>query len=373
MSMADPQATVAADALGAGPARDIDRAVREAIQGGQTPGAVVLLGCGDEVLYHAAWGLRMVAPERRPMLPDTVFDLASVTKPFTATAVMQLVERGVLLLRDPVSRFIPGFTDGGREAVTLRHLLTHSAGVQAYRNYLKEWGEAFPVTERRPRVVADLCALPLQSAPGETFCYTCLGYVLLASVVEAATGLPLDEYLRREVLERLGMAETGFNPAESLVERCAATEQLPEGALVGVVHDEVARYLGGVGGNAGLFGTAADLSRFMRAMVSGGEVNGARILAPATVAVMMAPGLVLPGVLRGLGWDLDTGYSPQVRGDLFPPGSFGHSGYTGTSVWADPASGAYVILLTNRVHLGRDREVGRLRQQVANIAAAALL
>lgn len=352
------------------------RVIEEAVAEGLVPGAVALVGRGDEVLCHAAFGERAAdgsgAPGG-PMRPDTVFDLASLTKPLTATAVMQLVEAGEALLQDPLSRFIPAFTGEGREAATLRHLLTHSAGVQPYRNYLHEWGVSVPAAERRARVVQDICALSPQFPPGEGFAYSCMGYVLLASVVEAVSGLPVDRHIAERICAPLGMSETCFNPGPDLLARCAPTEQLPEGTLVGVVHDEAARYLGGVGGNAGAFSTAKDYSRFIRAILNGGALNGARILAPATVAVMTSPHLRLPGVLRALGWDMDTSYSPQVRGDLFPAGSFGHTGYTGTSVWADPASRAYVILLTNRVHLGRDRDISRLRRQVSNIAAAAAI
>lgn len=352
------------------------RAIEDAIAEGLTPGAVVLVGRGDEVLCHAAFGERAAEGSGAPggpMRPDTVFDLASLTKPLTASAVMQLVEAGEVLLQDPVCRFFPAFTGEGREGATLRHLLTHSAGVQPYKNYLHEWGESVLPTERRARVVQDICVLPPQYSPGEGFAYSCMGYVLLASVVEAVSGLPIDRYVAAHICAPLGMGDTCFNPGAQLVARCAPTEQLAEGTLVGIVHDEAARYLGGVGGNAGAFSTAHDYSRFVRAILNGGELDGLRILAPATVSVMTAAHLRLPGVLRALGWDMDTCYSPQVRGDLFPEGSFGHTGYTGTSVWADPLSRAYVILLTNRVHLGRDRDISRLRRRVSNIAAAAAI
>lgn len=352
------------------------RAIEDAVAEGLTPGAVVLVGRGDEVLCHVAVGERAADGAGvcgGPMRPDTVFDLASLTKPLTATAVMQLVEAGEVLLQDPVCRFFPAFTGEGREGATLRHLLTHSAGVQPYKNYLHEWGDSVPPAERRARVVEDICGLSPQYSPGEGFAYSCMGYVLLASVVEAVTGLPIDRYIAEQICAPLGMGDTCFNPGPELAARCAPTEQLAEGTLVGIVHDEAARYLGGVGGNAGAFSTAHDYSRFIRAILNGGELDGAPILAPATVTVMTSPHLRLPGVSRALGWDINTCYSPQVRGDLFPEGSFGHTGYTGTSVWADPISRAYVILLTNRVHLGRDRDISRLRRQVSNIAAAAAI
>ncbi len=350
---------------------EISRPVTAAISQGQTPGAVVLLGVGDRVVYHEAFGERMVAPERRPMERDTVFDLASLTKPLaTAPAILWLVERGEVLLGDPVSRYLSAFTGDGRDAVTIRHLLTHTAGLPPYRNYLTEWGESVPREERRARVVADICALPLQRAPGEAFEYTCLGYILLASVVQVASGLPLDRFAAERIYEPLGMSATCFNPPPDRVARCAATEQLPEGVLCGVVHDEDARFLSGVGGNAGLFSTAGDLARFMAALARGGPGTP---FSAAAVSLMLTAQTDLPGGVRSLGWDVDTDYSPQVRGELFFRAGVGHSGYTGTSIWLDPPSGAFVILLTNRVHLGREQDISRLRRQVANVAAAHLL
>jgi len=354
--------------------RDIAAAVHDAINEGQTPGAVVLVGRGDDVLYHEAFGKRMTTPEDRPMLPDTVFDLASVTKPVsTATAIMQLVENGWILLRDPVSRYLPGFVGEGREDATIRHLLTHAAGIPAYKNYLSAFGENVPAEERRPQVVADICTLPLLYPVGTSFTYTCLGYILLASIVEAVSGRPLDEYARDNIFEPLGMTDTCFSPPEAWYERCAATEPLPEGVLLGVVHDENARYLQGVGGNAGLFSTAADLSRYMRALLNEDGLDGTRVLAPASVALMVSPQSEVPGGVRSLGWDVRSPYSPQIRGDLFPSGSIGHSGYTGTSVLADPESGTYLIILANRVHFGRDKAVARLRESVANVVGACVL
>ncbi len=332
----------------------------------------MLIGRGDEIICHEAQGERMVVPERRPMEPDTIFDLASLTKPVaTATAVMQLVERGELSLDHPIRELIPGFTGDGRDPVTIRHLLTHSAGLPAYRNYPERLGEDVPPSRRRERVVQDICALPLGYPPGRGFVYSCLGFILLASIVEMVSGRSLDVFARENIFAPLGMADTCFTPPPEAIGRCAATEQLAGEILCGVVHDENARYLGGVGGNAGLFGTASDLSRFVRAMLAGGELEGERILQPTTVEMMLAPQLDLEGTRRGLGWDISSSYTPQVRGD-FPDG-VGHSGYTGTSIWMHPPSGVYVILLTNRVHLGRDREIGPLRREIADIAARHLL
>lgn len=346
--------------------RQISRAVTAAIASGQTPGAVVLVGRGHEVLLHEAYGHRMFEPEQRPMLLDTIFDLASVTKPVaTATSIMQLVEQRKLSLDQPVATWLPDFD----HRVTLRHLLTHSSGLPPYRNYLSEWGDSVPPAQRRRRIIADIARLPLQYPPGEGFAYSCLNAVVLGSLVRVASGERLDRYFREHVAKPLGLKDTGFHVRAV---RCAATERLPEGTLCGVVHDEIARYLGGVGGNAGLFGTAADLSRFMRMVLAGGELEGARLMRRKTVELMTTPQLTLGKLQRGLGWDINSTYSPSVRGH-FPVGSFGHTGYTGTSVWADLASRVYLILLTNRVHISREANVMPLRHRLANIVADHLL
>lgn len=349
-----------------GLAARLREALGEAIAAGQTPGGVVVVGLKDEILALEAVGDRIteaVAGQRQPMEPGTIFDLASVTKPVaTATAAMRLVEAGQVDLQTPACQWLPGLD----ERITPWHLLTHSAGLPAYKNYLNDGG-SIPLEDRRSQVTDDLCHLPLVHEPGTGFLYSCLGYILLTSLVERASGDALRALVAREVTGPLGMTNTMFSPVVERREECAATELTADGVLRGVVHDENARYLDGVGGNAGLFSTAGDLSRFMRMVLSGGALDGARVLRQDIVEKMTTPQLKLECGVRGLGWDIDTGYSPVVRGS-FPAGSFGHTGYTGTSIWADMASGAYVILLTNRVHFGREREVGPLRRKVAELA-----
>ena len=349
--------------------------LQQAVTEGHTPGAVALIGRGARILAHVAVGQRMVVPEARPMELDTVFDLASLTKPIsTATCILHLLERGGLCLGDPVSRYLR-FEGDGRERITLWHLLTHSSGLPPYVNYLSLLGDAVPPAQRRVRVIEETGKLPLQWAPGEGFAYSCLGYILLASVVEAVSGQTLDVYAKEHIFDPLEMTQTCFCPPPELAARCAATEVLAEGVLCGVVHDENARYLGGVGGNAGLFSTAADLARYAQALLAVARGESAPKgppfpLTSAAVRLMTTAQSKIPGGERSLGWDVETDYTPQVRGDLFRPGGIGHSGYTGTSMWLDPMSGGYCILLTNRVHLGRDKDISRLRRQVANIAAA---
>ena len=343
----------------------LDRLIDECLDRGDFPGAVVCVGHGGEVVYRRAAGERMLVPERRPMLHDTIFDLASLTKPLaTAAAVLQLAEGGRLSLQDPVSRFLPAFTGEGRETVTIHHLLTHSSGLPAYKNYLE--AGISPA-----EVIADLCRLPLQAPPAGRFIYSCLGYILLREVVGVVSGQRLDAYCTEHVFHPLGMHETLFSPPVELRERCAASEMLPDRVLCGEVHDENARALEGVGGNAGLFGTADDVARFCRMVLNGGELDGARILSTPLLRRAMTNQALHPGNARGFGWDIDSDYTPVVRGDVFPPGGVGHTGYTGTSIWIDPPSQTFIVLLTNRCHPTRDGLAANLRRGVANIVGAA--
>ena len=343
----------------------IDALLDECISRGDLPGGVIEVGHAGEVVYRARAGNRMLVPEQRPVEPDTIFDLASLTKPMaTAPAVMHLLERGKLSLQDPVSRFLPKFSEGRRDEITVGHLLTHSSGLPPYHNYLDEGMSP-------EEIYAHLCEMPLQAAPGSRFIYSCLGFMLLRQIVGVVSEQRLDEYCAEHIFGPLGMAETMFNPPEELRTRCAATEQLPSGVLLGVVHDENARALEGVGGNAGLFSTIADVGRYCRMVLNEGELDGTRVLSAVSVRRMLAPHGLHPGDARALGWDVDSGYTPQVRGDLFPTGGVGHSGYTGTSVWLDPPTGTYVAILTNRVHPTREGVAMHLRRGVANIVGAA--
>ncbi|MBM3500982.1 MAG: beta-lactamase family protein, partial [Armatimonadetes bacterium] len=343
----------------------LDRLIDECLARGDFPGVAAWVEHEGEVVYRRAAGHRMVVPERRPMLEDTVFDLASLTKPLaTATAVLQLAEAGRLSLQDEVSRFLPAFSGDQRDTVTVHHLLTHSAGLPAYKNYLE--GHMGP-----DEILADLCRLPLAAPPGARFIYSCLGYMLLRAIVGTVAGQRLDAYCTQRVFYPLGMHETLFNPPPEVRERCAATEQLPDRVLCGEVHDENARALEGVGGNAGLFGTAADVARFCRMILNDGALDGARVLSEPLLHRALSNQALHPGHARGFGWDIDSDYTPVVRGDVFPAGGVGHTGYTGTSIWIDPPSRTFIVLLTNRCHPTRDGLAANLRRGVANLVGAA--
>ena len=354
----------------------IDELVGAAISAKQTPGAIVVAGQGDRTLYEKAFGVRAVVPAEEPMTLDTVFDLASLTKVVaTTTAVMTLIEDGRLRLNDPVAAHIPGFERYGKSGITIRHLLTHVSGLRPDVD-LHPWSGYEAAIELAKDEIPT-------AAPGETFVYSDINFFLLGDIVTRITGQSLDAYLKRVVFEPLGMRDTGFNPPKPLLPRIAPTERCSEQdawpckrpdamPLRGVVHDPTARRMGGIAGHAGLFSTARDLTRFVRMLLGHGQLDGGRVLSAASVRAMTSPqtpaGMT---AVRGLGWDIDTQFSSN-RGDLFPVGSFGHTGFTGTSIWVDPSSGGWVIFLSSRLHPDGTGDVTPLRGRVATVAAAAM-
>ena len=351
--------------------------VEAAIARHELPGAVVLVGRGDAIVYHRAFGQRAVRPSPEPMTEDTIFDLASLTKVVaTTTSVMRLVEEGRIRLNDPVAQFIPEFGRYGKSGIAIRHLLTHTSGL---RPDLELEVEFHGADEAIRRAMDEVPASP----PGERFVYSDINFFLLGDIVRRVSGERLDRYAKVQIFDPLGMKETAFLPPESWRPRIAPTEACPTlgwpcGApgtpfLRGVVHDPTSRRMDGVAGHAGLFSTAADLSRFCRMLLGGGRLGAARVLSPATVARMTSPST--PSgmrAVRGLGWDIDSAYSSN-RGELFPIGSFGHTGFTGTSLWLDQGTKSYVIFLSNRVHPDGTGDVTALRGKVATVAAAALM
>jgi len=319
----------AADLSGIAPLVDAAIARRE------LPGAVVLVGHGNEIVYRRAVGRRSVDPVEA-MTEDTVFDVASLTKVVaTTTSVMQLVEQGRIRLRDPVAQFIPGFAAHGKERVTILHLLTHTSGLAPDLPLEVEFSGADEAVRR----ASDLTPA---APPGERFVYSDINFFLLGEIVGRVSGERLDRYAKAHVFDPLGMKDTTFLPPDSLRPRIAPTERCRPMAwpcsdpsapfLRGIVHDPTARRMGGVAGHAGLFSTAADLSRFCRMLRNGGRLDSAQILAPATIARMTTAST--PAAMkdvRGLGWDIDSSYSSS-RGDVFPIGSFGHTGFPGSSL-----------------------------------------
>ncbi|MBX9582721.1 MAG: beta-lactamase family protein [Gemmataceae bacterium] len=350
----------------------IDAAVEAALARGDCPGAVVVVVRRDEVVYRKALGHRAVTPETVPMTADTVFDLASLTKPVaTGTAVMHLIERGKLKLDDPVAKHWPAFAANGKEAVTVGQLLLHTSGLTA-DNDLKDY--AGGRAKSLDRIAA---ALKLEAPAGSRFRYSDVGYIVLGELVERITGKPVDRYAREHVFEPLKMADTGFRPDPK---RVAPTGKREGKIILGEVHDPRAFALGGVAGHAGLFGTADDLARYARMLLRGGELDGVRVLKPETVKLFTEAHEVPEGkpsdppkkLLRSYGWDVDTAYTAQ-RGEGFgKTDGFGHTGFTGTSVWIDRPTQTAVVILTNRVHPDDKGNVTRLRREVGTAAAKAV-
>ncbi|MDR7486539.1 MAG: serine hydrolase domain-containing protein [Armatimonadota bacterium] len=370
-----------------GAARRVREAVRAHLRDGMAqgvfPGAVAAVIWGGATLALEAHGFAQVVPRRRPMTPQTIFDLASVTKPVaTTTAVLQLWERGLLDVDAPVCRYLPGFADGGKERVTVRHLLAHTSGLPAWEMlYLPAPSARCVGSGARARAcrsidqaVGRICATPAASSPGVSVDYSDLGFIVLGHLVQRASGEELGAYCRRHIFGPLGMGWTRFVPPAGWRPRCAATEvgnayEREKAAALGLgrrfpwrtsllrgeVHDGNAWYLGrGVAGHAGLFGPAADLARFGMAMLRRGSLDGVRILGRETVREAtraQAPGPAKPP--RGLGWALA---GAPFAGSRASPSAFGHTGFTGTSVLVDPDRDLVVVLLTNRVHPSASNE-----------------
>jgi CubicO group peptidase (beta-lactamase class C family) len=350
------------------PALEIRRALRGAVARRETPGAVCIVGTSQRILLRQAAGWRMLTPEKRPMRADTIFDVASLTKVVASTpCVMRLVEQKKLRLSDPLRGCFAEFCRGAKRDVTVQHLLLHTSGLPAHRDY---WRKASGKNE----IISMCLREPLLHKPGEVFEYSDLGFILLGEIVEKVSGESLADFATKSVFEPCGMASTCFNPPESLWSRCAATEVVKGRALCGVVHDENARAMGGVAGHAGVFSTAADLARYCQAILRGvrkGTVEATHaspLLDSARMRDMICPRRVPGGHRRALGWDVESPYSSPM-GHLFGPRSFGHTGFTGCSLWLDPDLDTFVMVLTNRVHLGRDLNINGLRGKLATLGA----
>jgi uncharacterized protein YbbC (DUF1343 family)/CubicO group peptidase (beta-lactamase class C family) len=362
-------AALAATALSAqsfsgGPA--LDQVINLAIEQGRMPGAVVLVGHDGKVVYRKAYGKRALVPQPETMTVDTVFDCASLTKVIATTAsLMKLFEEGKFRLSDKVTDYIPEF-QGGQSDITLRQLFTHFSGLQPDVPLKDPW------TGYDTGIKLANTFKP-GGPPGVRYVYSDINFILLGELVHRVSGKMLNEYARENIFLPLGMKESQFLPPASLLPRIAPTERWPVKTgppLRGVVHDPTARNMGGVAGHAGLFSTADDLSRFAQMMLNGGELDGFRLFGPLTVAKFIEPQTPPDqAVLRGLGWDVDSPHSGN-RGELFPIGSFGHTGFTGTSIWVDPVSKTYVILLANSVHPDLRPAITSIRGKVATVVAA---
>jgi uncharacterized protein YbbC (DUF1343 family)/CubicO group peptidase (beta-lactamase class C family) len=340
----------------------VDAVIQKAISDGVVPGAVLIVGHDGRVIYRKAYGERALEPRREAMTLDTIFDMASLTKVIvTTTAVMQLVERGEVRLNDPVAKYLPEFAQNGKDDITVRQLLTHYSGLEPDLDLKTPW-------EGKQTAYAMAFAETPQQPPGSGFVYSDINFITLGALVERISGETLDEYARRHIFLPLKMTHTRFVPPVAWLAKIAPTQyDENEHMLRGVVHDPTSRRMGGVAGHAGLFSNADDLAKFCQALLNGGD----GILSSFSVEKMTRPEQPPSApVLRGFGWDIDSPFSSN-RGDFLPVGSYGHTGFTGTSIWIDPTTKTYIILLTNAVH-PRGGSAVALRSKVATAVAAAL-
>jgi len=345
----------------------VDSVIRQAISEGSIPGAVLLVGHDGRMVYRKAYGARALEPKREAMTLDTVFDVASLTKVIvTTTAVMQLVEQGKVRLNDLVAKYLPEFAPNGKDEITVRQLLTHYSGLEPDLDLKTPW-------EGKDTAYRMAFAETPQDPPGSKFTYSDINFIVLGALVERVSGESLDEYATRHIFTPLKMMRTRFvpplAPRAGWIQKIAPTQyDENEHMLRGVVHDPTVRRMGGVAGQAGLFSTGDDLAKFAQALLNG----GGGILSPLSVEKMTTPEQPPSApVLRGFGWDIDSPYSSN-RGDLLPVGSYGHTGFTGTSMWIDPTTKSYIILLTNAVHPRGKSNAIALRSKVATAVAAAL-
>jgi CubicO group peptidase (beta-lactamase class C family) len=353
----------------------LDGLVEEIIASGRMPGCVILVGRRGAVVWRKAYGMAEIEPDQRPMRADTPFDLASLTKVVATTmAVMILLERGEFRLDQPVAYYLPTFSDKGKGDITLRQLLLHESGLPAWRDFSETCSDSGDV-------IAEICAVEPKYAPGVRYLYSDLNMIILGEVVRRVDGRRLDEFCREEIFEPLGMTYSTFNPTGDFAASAAATTRtegradVPDGAmLIGRVHDANAAVMGGVAGHAGLFSTADDLAVFAQMLLNGGVYGDTRILSPVTVARMTEEHLrVNSTVRRGLGWDL---HSEEfcTAGDLLSASAYGHTGFTGTSLWMDPENDLFVVLLAHRLHPdGRQSAFNEVRARVHNVVAASIV
>ena len=364
--------------------RRLDAILRAAIAAKQLPGAVLIVGHDGKIVYRKAFGDRALLPRRERMTVSTIFDCASLTKVIATTPViMRLLQQGRIRLNDPVAMYLPRFGVNGKSQITIRELLTHTSGLEPDLSLYPSWS-GYREGIRRAEALAP--AFP----PGSRFQYSDVNYIVLGELAQKLTGEPLNDYVASRVWRPIGMRHTRFLPPRSWRKNIAPTQLNPNRRyrspwhasswLRGIVHDPVTRVMGGVTGAAGMFSTAGDLARFAQMMLNfgiacpGGQAapcrGGRRIFSPLTVEKMTTPQTPynLP-VVRGFGWDLDSPFSTN-RGELLPVGSYGHTGFTGTSLWIDPFTRTYIVLLANSVHPFGRPPIISLRSKIATAVAA---
>lgn len=339
----------------------IDRLMEGAISRGLIAGGVVLIGDRKGIQFERSYGRTSAEADAGPMEMDTIFDLASLTKVLaTAPAILKLAEEGRLSLVDPVVKWFPEFAGKGKDELLVANLLTHTSGL-----------DDFPIAADAPLQSA-VNGAAAQKTKGELwnrFRYADINFILLGELVRRVSGAGLDQYAATNLFAPLGMKDTGFNPDREKGTRCSPTRGDGKVFFHGVPQDHDARRLGGVAGHAGVFGTARDLARFCRMLLAEGTIEGTTVLSGRAVRQMTAPYFSRGGeVIRGLGWDIASPFSTP-KGNGFSEMSFGHTGYSGSSLWIDPASETFVLLLTARLEYRKTREFGQLRSDLSSLAA----
>ncbi|MDR1724562.1 MAG: beta-lactamase family protein [Tannerella sp.] len=351
--------------------------VNESIAAGDIPGAVVGVVRYNKLVFLEAYGNKQVYPDTVVMTANTVFDLASVSKPVsTATCVMILMEQGKLRLMDDVARYIPdyqGWTDtvsGAKSPIRIVHLLTHTSGLPPYAP-VEELKKIY-TTPNPDGLITHISTVKRNNPPGTVFDYSCLNFISLQRIIETISGLSLQEFSQQYLFRPLGMYHTDYNPVGETLALTAPTEKQPDGSVLrGKVHDPLANIMnGGISGNAGLFSNAEDLAVYIAMILNGGQIGDVRILSPLTVKAMTRVPRKFTEFGRALGWDVYSDY--EHDGDIFGAEAFGHTGYTGTSLTIDPESHTGVIILTNRVHPNDSGSTNRLRDVIANIVAGSV-
>lgn len=340
----------------------LDSVMQDAVDRHMIPGGVLLVGHNGRVVYRKAFGSRSLEPTREAMTADTIFDLASLTKCIaTTTAMMQLVQEGKVRLNDPVAAYLPDFAQNGKAHITVRELMTHYSGLPPDLDLKQPW-------QGRDTAYKMAMEAKLANPPGTRFVYSDINFETLGFLVEKVSGMPLNDYVAKNVFAPLGMNQTRFLPPAAWDARIAPTQYDENGKMLrGTVHDPTARRMGGVAGHAGLFSTADDLARFAQELLTGHT-----ILSRFAIEKMSTPQQPPDAPsLRGLGWDIDSPFATN-RGEFLPVGSFGHTGFTGTSLWIDPTTNTYIVLLTNAVHPRGTHSVVSLRSRVATAVAASL-
>ncbi len=353
--------------------KKIDAVIEKTIRQGKTPGGVFWLEHKGEV-YTKAYGYASLEPKIAFATVDTLYDSASLTKVMaTAPAIMLLMERGQIELDALVQDYLENFANGGKETITVRHLLTHTSGLRPGIDHTIEVDGIQEEWTGYETAIGLAKAEKVQHVPGTEFIYSDINYILLGEIIERLSGVPLQDFTRTEIFEPLGMSDTGYLPSPELIERIAPTKWVDGKMLRGIANNPICRKTGGIHGHAGIFTTAPDLAKFARMILNKGELDSFRLLQPETIELMTS--IQTPENMeakRGLGWDIDSSYSGQ-RGSVFPIGGFGHTGFAGPSLWIDPFSQTIIIFMTNRIHPDGTGDVRELRRQLGTLSAEALV